>query len=234
MTVSPESKKKTGHMPESAALRRIAKAAQKLRDEAAWPLVSEVPPRQSRPTRPVRDSVRSSFAVDLHESERAVLVEVMDHANQALLCMLPEDAMRQMLRLRLAAVAAHTRQNRLILQRRRDWRLGRVGAWDLYTGFVMAGEAQEDAAIRLLEIGAIIGGLVMVHVADRTDSHAQLALFVAELPTGVYPAHPAQELLLVDVDELRGLVRDVPELFSDELVWAERSEVLFRAARPRP
>jgi len=223
-----ESKKKTGNGPENAAARRIAKAAQELRDEAARTLAKELPPRQLRPARPVLDSVQPVFAADLHESERAVLVEIMDHADQTLLCMLPEDAMRQMLRLRMVAVAARTRHNRLILHRRGDWRLGKAGVWDLYTGFVMAGEAREDVAIRLLETLASIGGLAMAHIADCTGSHAHLALFVAELPAGVYPAHPDQELLDVDADELRGLVRDAPELFSDELVWAEKSDVLFR------
>jgi len=181
-----------------------------------------------------KNGLQPAFAADLHESERAVLVEVMDQADQTLLCMLPEDAMRQRLRLRLAAVAARTRQNRLILHRRRDWRLGVAGVWDLYTGFVLAGEAREDAAIRLLETLAIIGGLAIARLADRTDSHARLALFVAELPAGVYPAHPAQELLEVDADELHGLVRDAPELFSPELVWAEQHGALFRAGQPQP
>jgi len=236
MTENSESKKKTAHEsigsgPESAATRRIAKAAQELRGEAARTLAGEAPRRSYRPppaSRLAQDAVQPVFAADLHESERAVLVEVTDDLDQTLLCMLPEDAMRQMLRLRLAAVAAKTRHNRLILQRRRDWRLGRAGVWDLYTGFVMAGEAREDAAIRLLETLAVIGGLAMVHRADRTDSHARLALFVADLPTGVYPAHPAQELLEVDADELRGLAQGAPELFSDELVWAEKKGVLFR------
>ncbi|MCL1939895.1 MAG: NUDIX hydrolase [Desulfovibrionaceae bacterium] len=212
----------------SSARTRIAKAAQKLRDEAARTLAREAPPQRPRPARPLRESPPPPFAVDLHESERAVLVEVTDQADQALLCMPPEEAMRQRLRLRLAAVAARTRQNKVILHRRRDARLGSAGTWDLYTGFVMVGEAREDAAIRLLETGAIIGGLRVVHVADREDEPARLALFVADLPAGVYPAHPAQELLEADADELRGLVRDAPELFSPELIWAEASGMLFR------
>ena len=206
---------------------RIARAAQKLRDEAAQTLAWEPPPQRFRLARPMREQARPSFAAVLRESERAALVEVTDEADQSLLCMLPEDAMRQRLRLRLAAVAARTRQNRLVLQRRKDARLGQGGVWDLYTGFVMVDEAREDAAIRLLEIGAVIGGLRMTHLADRESEPTHLALFVAELPAGVYPAHPAQELLEVDADELHGLVRDAPELFSAELIWAEGSGVLW-------
>jgi len=229
MTSDSINKKRTGPGPEPASARsRIAKAAQKLRDEAARTLARETPVRKLRPARPLRESPPSPLAAELHESERAVLVEVTDHADQVLLCMLPEEAMRQRLWLRLAAVAARTRQNKLILHRRRDARLGSAGTWDLYTGFVMVGEAREDVAIRLLETGAIIGGLRVVHVADREDEHARLALFVADLPAGVYPAHPDQELLEADADELRGLVRDAPELFSRELIWAEASGLLFR------
>jgi hypothetical protein len=221
-------KKKSDPGPEQAPARSyIARAVQNLRDEAARTLARELPPRKPRPARPLREP--PPFAAELHESERAVLVEVMDHADQVLLCMPPEEAMRQRLRLRLAAVAARTRQNKLIMHRRRDVRLGGAGTWDIYTGFMMLGEAREDAAIRLLETGANIGGLRMIHVADREDGHVSLALFVADLPAGVYPAHPARELLEADADELRGLVRDAPELFSRELVWAEQGGALFRA-----
>jgi len=169
-----------------------------------------------------------SLTSGLRESERAALVEVTDHADRTLVCMLPENAMRQGLHLRLAAVAARTRQNRLVLHRRKDARLGRAGTWDLYTGFVMVGEAREDAAIRLLEIGTGISGLKMVHVADWKDSRIHLALFATVLPAGIYPAQPPQELLEIDGDELHGLVRDAPELFSDELLLVEKRGILFR------
>jgi ADP-ribose pyrophosphatase YjhB (NUDIX family) len=222
-------KKKNSQRPEQASANsRIASVAQEQQDEAARSLAREMPPRKIRPARPLHEPMLPSLAAALHESERAILLEVTDHADRPLLLMLPEDAMRQRQRLRLAAVGARTRQNRLVLHRRRDARLSNAGTWDLYTGFVMVGEAREDAAIRLLETGALIGGLRMVHVADREETHVHLALYMTNLPAGVYPAHPAQELLEVDADELRGLVQDAPELFSDELAWAEKKGLLFR------
>ena len=229
MTPEPVDKKKTGRGPERASARsRIARAARELRDKAAQALDKETPPRKVRPSAPVREPVLPSLAAALHEKDRAVLVEVTDHADQPLLCMLPEDAMRQRLRVRVASVAARTRQNKIILRRRGEARLGNAGTWDVYTGFVMVGESREDAAIRLLETGAGLGGLRVVHRADREDTPAHLALFVTDLPAGVYPEHPDQELLEVDADELRGLVQDAPELFSGELVWAEKHGGLFR------
>ncbi len=184
--------------------------------------------RKSRAAGPPQAARLPRLGAELGESERSALVEVTDEADRALVCMRPESALRQGLRLRLAAAALRTRHNNIILRRRVDPRLEGKGLWDLYTGFVLVGEAREDAALRLLETDAGIGGLRMIHAADRDDEKGRLSLFVADLPAGIYPVHPAQELLEADSDELRGLARDAAELLSAEALWAEASGVLFR------
>lgn len=221
-------KKKAGSTEGDIAHSRFVGTVQRLRAEAARTLTREPLPRKREPARPVKGPAPPCLVDGLNESERALLVEVTDDSDNTLVCMPPEAALGQRLRLRLVAVAPRTRQNKIILHRRGDARLGSAGTWDLYTGFVLAGEAREDAAIRLLETTAVIGGLRMTHIADRQAGHVHLALFVTDLPAGVYPARPARELLETDADELRGLVRDAPELFSPELLWAEGTGALFR------
>ena len=208
---------------------RMAKAVQKLRREAARTLARETPHRRSGKTPPRHDVVPPAMTNGLSEAERMTLVEVTDADGRPLVCMAPEDALRQNLGLRLAAVVLRTRQNKAILRRRRDERLGSPGAWDIYTGFVLVGEAGEDAAVRLLETLAVIGGLQTLHAAEREGERNSLSLFAADLPAGVYPSHPAQALMEADADELRGLVRDAPELLTPELIWAESTGMMFRA-----
>ena len=210
---------------------RMAKAVQKLRREAARTLARETPHRRNVTIPPRRDVVPPAMTDGLNEAERMTLVEVTDADGRPLVCMTPENALRQNLGLRLAAVVLRTRQNKAILRRRRDERLGSAGAWDIYTGFVLVGEAREDAAVRLLETLAVIGGLQTGHVAEREGERNPLSLFAADLPAGVYPSHPAQALMEADADELRGLVRDAPELLTPELIWAESTGMMFHAFR---
>ena len=171
------------------------------------------------------------LAAQFSESERGQLVEVVDSNDRPLLCMPPEIALRQKLPVRVVAVALRTRWNRLILRKRRDARLGFQGRWDLYAGFVLVGEAREDAALRLLLSDAGLHGLKLSPLPSREageEGASFFALFAADMPAGLFPAHPAHEVMTVDADELAGLIRDVPELLSPELVRAAASPGLLR------
>lgn len=212
---------------------RITHAVQKLQAEAARALAKETPPPRARPAGRSLAAEPPSPCAFLKAAERAALVEVMDGEGRPLVCMPPEAALRQKLRLWLAVVALRTVRNTIILHRREESKLGGAGLWDAYTDFVLVGEAREDAAIRLLAAYAGNGGLRMRHVADREDSPVGLALFVADFPPGVYPAYTEGEFLETDADELRGLARDTPELFSAELLWAEACGALFSCHLPR-
>ena len=239
LSVSPEA-----HAPADASLSdspapqegessRIAKTGRKILAEAARTLARETPPRKRRSVRFSPLPELPPLARELSESDRAQLVEITDSTDNTLLCMFPEAALRQNLRLRLVAVALRTRLNKIVLHRRRDVRLGSPGAWDAYTGFVHVGEARKDAAIRLLETGAIVGGFQLVHIAYRKQGPQtnSLDLFLADLPPGIYPAHPAQELLEVDSDELHGLVAQAPDLLTTEAVWAANTGRLFKVRK---
>ena len=202
---------------------RIAQTGKKILDQAkrALPL-SEKPvfrPRRHKSKPPPKHGL----AATLSESEQAQLVEVVDSEDRPLMCMPPETALRQKLALRIVAVALRTRGDRLILHKRRELRLPSLGKWDLYTGFVRVGEAREDAALRLLLSGARVSGIRLSPLPkgeNRIIGSHLLTVFTADLPAGLYPQHPDQELLTVDADELAGLMRDVPELLSPELSYA--------------
>lgn len=106
---------------------------------------------------------------------------------------------------------------------------GMSGVWSPHVGFVRVGEAQEDSAERLLLEEAALSGLeARLLIREDDGPGGNRALFVAELPAGLYPLHPAGEFLEVDADELAGLVRDAADLLAPETRWAAGVPGLFR------
>lgn len=210
---------------------RIAQAGEQLLDLARRsPALSEKPALRLRKNREAPRPPALGLDARLSESEREQLVEVVDNQDRPLLCMPPENALRQKLPVRVVAVALRTWQNKLVLRKWRDAGAGGTGGWDLYTGFVRVGEAREDAALRLLS-EAGLNGLSVSPVSgpeEREENSRFFTLFTADLPTGLYPSHPVQEIMTVDADELEGLIRDVPEMLSPEVFRAARAPGLLR------
>ena len=222
---------KVSSKPESAGRgrSRIAQAGETLRDLARRSLaLSDRPvPRLRKRKEPPPPAY--GLDAELGQADRERLVEVVDSNGRPLLCMTPQAAMRQKLPVRAVAVALRLRQNRLILRRRQDAGRGASGRWDLYAGFVMVGEAREDAALRLLLSEAGLSGLRVSPLGGpEKDGNGLFTLFAVDLPAGLYPEHPDQDMMTVDADELAGLIRDVPELLSPELVRAAAVPGLFR------
>ena len=139
-----------------------------------------------------------------------------------------------------------TRKNKLIMHKGRDGRLGFSRCWDLHTGFVFAGEAREEAGLRLLQ-DAGLSGLRLQYLGAWPDDRgrAHCTFFGAELPSGLYPmpvsgpetpeksepaftAEKKEDLLELDADELHGLVELASELFSPELLLAAGKNILFK------
>ena len=207
---------------------RIAQAGETLRDLARRSLALSDRPvpkfrKRKEPPPPVY-----GLNAELGQADRERLVEVVDGNGRPLLCMTPQAALRQKLSVRAVAVALRL-GNRVILRRRHDAGRGGAGRWDLYAGFVMVGEAREDAALRLLLSEAGLSGLRVSPLAGPEESGDGLfTLFAVDLPAGLYPEHPVQDMMTVDADELAGLIRDVPELLSPELVRAAAVPGLFR------
>lgn len=209
---------------------RISQAAQRILAEAARTLSKEpAPPRRvdasAMLTAPLPD-----FAEGLGKTEREQLVEIIDAADRPLAVMAPKDALRQGLRFRRVAVALRTPSDTVLLLRRKDERAERSAPWDISTGFVRVGEAREDAVIRLLVENTGLSGIRprLVAVAVKEVGFVyDLALYLAELPKGLLLWGEEFEGCAMDRDELEGVLKEAPELFSGELRWAVATGRLF-------
>lgn len=209
---------------------RIRQTAQRILAEAARALAKEPVPRRRAAKKETPELPRFDRAEGLGPADRERLVEVVDADGRPLAAMTPKDALKQGLRFRMAAVALRTADNTLLLMRRKEEKTGRYGLWDIGTGAVRVGEAREDAAFRLLAELAGIRGIQPREVARADDAAGfsyDLALFVADLPKGLMPWSMSLEMLTLDRDELEGVLRESPELFSAELAWAAGTGRLF-------
>lgn len=221
---APDAGAKAAHRGKS----RIAQALRKIKVQAARSLASEAAPIRL-PGKSLPEALPlAPLERGLSPEERAGLAEVADHSGGLLLCMPPAEAVKQGLRLRLAGAVPRTRNKTLVLRRRPEG--PGQGLWDMYTDCVRPGEARFDAAARVLEAGSGLRGLTLTQVAEAENEAAlsgSLAVFVADLPPGLYPDLAPEDMLEVDEDELRGLLCRSRELLSPELVWAAAGDWLF-------
>jgi hypothetical protein len=231
---------------------RIAQTGRRVRDAAA-PLLREQAPPPRRPGGRKKSRVGQLRRLDpaalLSAAEQAELVEMTDADDRPLMCMAPEQALGVALYHRRAVLALRGRDGRLFLHRGRDPRLEQAELWDLYTTFVMVGEAGEDAALRLLRAVGLpdLTPRLLLRAAPDAGRRAHRVLFTADVPRGLRPlplpapiltARPLKrggaapqthsgDLLEVDAEELAGLTRSAPELFSPEVLWAAGARLLF-------
>jgi isopentenyl-diphosphate delta-isomerase len=204
---------------------RIARIGETLRHTAHDSLPA--PPKAALSTAAQRRlAAARADPAPVRRDELDTLVEIVDDDDRPLLLMPLDEALLQGLPARMAAAAVFTRQGRLILRKRRDVVPAGAEKWDIYAGPVLAGEAREDAVLRLLASLTGLPGLSATPL-DAGPSRL-LALFSVRLPAGLYPRHAPQDMLMVDADELAGLTRDVPELLSAELRIVAAVPGLFR------
>lgn len=208
---------------------RIRQAAQRIQAEAARALAEEPVPRKSDAAPARRALPLPDFAKGLDKNEREQLVEIMDADNRPLAVMTPENALRQRLRFRRVAVILRA-ASQVLLVRRKDERPDRPAPWGMGSGFVRVGEACEDTVLRLM---AEIAGCDGIHphlaaVAAKDAGFAyDLELYVADAPKGPLSWQEGFEGCAMDQDELEGVLKGAPELFSHELRWAVETGRLF-------
>lgn len=208
----------------------ISQAAQRILAEAARTLGKEPAPRRRVGASTMHNAPLPDFAEGLGKTEREQLVEIIDAADRPLAVMAPKDALRQGLRFRRVAVVLRTPSDTVLLLRRKDERAERFAPWDIGTGFVRVGEAREDAAVRLLAEKAGLSGIrprLVTVAANEVGFAYDLTLYVAELPKGLLPWREEFEGCAMDRDELEGVLKEAPELFSEELRWAAATGRLF-------
>lgn len=175
------------------------------------------------------------------ETGRALrLVEYTDAHDRPLLLGPPEEAGRIGLVRRVVAVALLDARRRIYLQRRAADLALFPGLWGFSAaGFVLAGEAREEAAARLLteETGVRDAPLTPLAVLTPDKGHSRYHLTLFRAGPGTFAPRPApgraDESLFVDRHELRGLAEHASELLTPELLWAVVSGQLFTRAAPR-
>ncbi len=164
------------------------------------------------------------------------LVEVTDRRDRPLLLMSGAEVRRRSLPHRVVLVLLRDMRGRVLVAR--GGADGGSGLWRVSAaGQVLAGEAREDAARRLLALHLGIGGVQLAPRAALAASAAtgfrQVSLYVAG-PAAEVPV-PASDLIaqtmFLDRDELTGLADHFPEMLSSDLLWAVRSGYVFPAAR---
>ncbi len=156
------------------------------------------------------------------------LVEIVDLNERPLLVMPAAEAQRQQLRHRRVSVLFFDAGERLLLTRGPATPSRKATAWDLPAqGPVFAGEARQDAALRLLReqlglerprvaacppVARPFSRLTTVFRADAAHERPRLAA--------------GMECLFADVDELAALVSEFSEMLAPSLLHALEQHLL--------
>lgn len=207
----------------------LARTARRILAKAAHSLAKEPAPRKQG-KEPATTIPQFGLDAGLEPEEIDQLVEITDDYDNTLAILAPGEALRQGLRFRMIAVILRTTRNTVLLSRAKDEKPNRPVPWSMGLDFVRVGEAREDAATRMLAKGFGLGGIRprMAAVAENSAAFAyDLTLYVADLPVGLLPGAARFEILAVDKDELEGLLKRTPGLFSEELRWAFATGKLF-------
>lgn len=157
---------------------------------------------------------------------------VVDEQDIPLLRMSVSSILRQKLFFRLALTAFFTMPGCIALNKRQCGILPYQGHWDVFATAVMYEEAREDAARRMVAAETDAPVKSMVASVFRPPSLPFLChttLFKGSMaPTHhISLVQDRQNLLLLDQDELYGLVQKAPELFTPEALWAARHMASF-------
>ena len=182
-----------------------------LMPRTAWPL-SKVPPLYTLPP-----------------ASASVLLEITDGRDGPLLLMGQRAAVEQKLPHRQAAVLLRDRGGRVLLSRLAPKEPEAARFWDVSAcGPVPAGEARESVVIRLLEqrfgfSGAepVFRAVVPPLIAGDTTHLTLFSVICRDTRIFLMEAR-----MLLDRDEIMGLVEHFPEIFTPCLLWCVREGYL--------
>lgn len=163
------------------------------------------------------------------------LVEVTDEQRLPLLHMPWEQVLRQKLPCKLAVLLLRNSSGHIYLKKKiiSDIRRKR-NVWGLDVTPVLAGEARLAAAFRMVQkLTGVkkIQPAEMARLSAPSAEHIEITYFQAAMP-GDIPPMPVSEtpLLLVDGDEIEGLLETAPEALAPEVHLIANTPCLF----PRP
>ncbi len=165
----------------------------------------------------------------LHEPD-TTLVEVIDTQGYPLMLMPFGSVLRQQL-LHKVAVTAVFLGNKLLLCQTACVYQTKNPTWDLPFTNVQQGESFEDACLRVVQktFGTVPEKFQTYELSDEPFSYTRTKLLAGRMPAQICLAglHTAQEILLVDQEELKGLSADLPDMFGPFVLWALAHAALF-------
>lgn len=175
---------------------------------------------------------------------------VVDDGDTPLLYMPGVQAARQGLARRQVVAALFTPEGKLVVCRQPvpaapavpTFAAGGTGPGEppllaLPSGFVEAGEAREDTAMRLYAEFLFCAPPVLRLLASVGPGQEQpnfRTLYGARMPADLHVSffHAPGVFSVLDADELTGLVEDAADLLQPELAWAVRQPGFFAASQP--
>lgn len=175
---------------------------------------------------------------------------VVDGGDTPLLYMPGVQAARQGLARRQVVVALFTPEGKLVVCRQpapvvatapalavSSPGVGEPPLLALPSGFVEAGEAREDTALRLYAESMFCVPPVLRQVASVGPGQEQpnfRTLYGARMPADLHVSffHAPGVFSVLDADELTGLAADAAELLQPELAWAVGQPGFFAASKP--
>ncbi len=151
----------------------------------------------------------------------------MDEQQRLLLLAPAADAVRLCLWRKVAGVALHFSDGRLLVCRRRLSR-NCAGRLDLPgVTCIRSGESREEAALRALEWVGIPLSLRCLAEARMADRRLYVSLWGGVIPFLCLPDAEQAGVLALDRDEMEGLALAEPELLTSALLWSVRSGRLW-------
>ena len=150
------------------------------------------------------------------------LVEVTDSNHQPLLYLPWEQVLRQRVPFKLAVLVIKNHLHQIFLKKKTSTDARKKGTlWGLDITPIFPEEARKDAALRMAPDATGIA-----HMSVEEDlrlpipyaNHIEMSFFTTWMP-GDIPPMPREEtpLLLVDTDEIQGLLETMPEALAPEV-----------------
>jgi isopentenyl-diphosphate delta-isomerase len=164
------------------------------------------------------------------------ILEVLDAQDRPFMLMPRNQALRQKLPLKVALVVVRDQNRKIYIHQRAKKKSTYARTWTVSAaGYVKAGEALEDAALRELseELSVTSAKLKLAATARPSPGtdNSLVALFLSNPAQVIITADPSEISagMFVDKDELSALLRDMPELIAPALKWAHAVCDLFGA-----
>lgn len=158
-------------------------------------------------------------------------VEITDLKNQPLIHMPWSQAQKQKLPCRLMVLLLRNIKKSLFLKDKSTQGKKSSPLFGLIFVPIKAGESHEEWATYLArnETGLKnLKSIKLTHEFFFESYNAFLSLYAVELPGKLPPLYEdGKKTLIVDQDELKGLIKSVPESISPELSWLSEKGYLF-------